>query len=52
LLKYLLYSPDAYFKEMLWFLYNKYNIIVARSTLLAGLKQRRWSRKVIRIIAQ
>ena len=37
---------------MLWFLYNNYNIIVTQSTLSAGLKQRKWSRKVMRIIAR
>ena len=39
-------------KKMLWFLYNKYDIIMAQSTLLAGLKQRKWSKKVMRMIAQ
>ena len=37
---------------MLWFLYDEYNLIVARSTLSAGLKRRGWSRKVMRMVAQ
>lgn len=52
LLEYLYASPDVYYDEMLWFLYDEFGIITSERAVRRIFKRRRWSRKQLKRVAR
>ena len=51
LLQYLDQRPTAYQDEMVWFLYDEFELVVDRSTISRFLTARRWSKKIAKRVA-
>jgi len=52
LFEFLTESPDVYYSEMLWFIFDEFGVVTTERTVRRVLRKRQWSRKVMRQVAK